>query len=160
MKFSFFYIPVRGSQQAERELNIFLAGNRIVNVEKQCIQNGENSYWTFCVEWLEHEGPLVTNEKPRRKVDYRELLNDRDFAVYVKLRDLRREMAQQAGVPPYVIFTNEQLADIVRHRITTKNGLFKLKGVGHSRVEKYGGAFLALMEKQRMGKTEDEKSQD
>jgi len=145
MKYSFFTVPLHSPQQAGAELNAFLDGHRIVGVEKRCIENGENSYWTFCVEWLEHEGLVGKGGKTKAKVDYRKILSEDDFASYVKLRELRKELAEQAGVPPYVVFTNEQLADIVRGCLTTKASLQELKGVGSSRIEKYGAQFLSLM---------------
>ena len=57
MKYCFFTIPIRNPRQAETELNTFLCGHRIVSVEKQFVANGENSCWSLCVEWVEHEGP-------------------------------------------------------------------------------------------------------
>ncbi len=145
MKYRFFTVPIHCREQAENELNAFLAAHRIVSVEKKCIEDGINSFWMFCVEWLEHDGPMTTNNQKKIRVDYRELLNEADFAIYAKLRDLRKELSKEAGVPPYVVFTNEQLADIVRGRLTTKTALQKIKGVGDSRIEKYATPFVTLM---------------
>jgi len=73
-------------------------------------------------EW----GPLVENKKSKVKVDYCKILSEVDFVNYVKLRDFRKVLAEQSGVPPYVVFTNEQLADMVRGGLTTKAPLQEL----------------------------------
>ena len=49
-------------------------------------------------------------------MDYKEILKSEDFAVFARLRDLRKEIAQAEAVPVYTVFTNEQLAQLVdRH---------------------------------------------
>jgi hypothetical protein len=53
-------------------------------------------------------------------------------------------MAQAEGVPVYTIFTNEQLAQRVQSRATTKAALEKIAGVGDVRIEKYGGRMLVV----------------
>jgi superfamily II DNA helicase RecQ len=50
------------------------------------------------------------------RIDYREILPSEDFLVFVKLRDLRKQMAQAEAAPVYTIFTNDQLAEMVRRR--------------------------------------------
>ena len=54
-------------------------------------------------------------------------------------------MAEKEGVPVYVIFSNEQLADLVKRRVGTKAGMKETEGVGEARVEKYGAAVLERM---------------
>ena len=160
MKYKFFHIPAGDFHSAEAELNTFCSQHRIVSVEKQFVANGDNSCWSLCLEWVDHEGPLPKASIPRSKVDYKEVLNKEDFTLFAELRQLRKEVAEREGVPPYVVFTNEQLADIVRLRVSTKAALLKLKGVGKGRVDKYGGLFLARMEEQDMGLGQDEKDTD
>ena len=66
----------------------------------------------------------------RVKVDYREVLSPEDFAVFARLRQVRKEIAQDDAVPVYTVFTNEQLAQMVQGRATTKAALEKIAGVG------------------------------
>jgi hypothetical protein len=74
----------------------------------------------------------------RGKVDYKEVLSPEGFTVFSKLRDLRKEIAQAEAVPVYTIFTNEQLAQMVKARATTKADMEKIAGLGDARIEKYG----------------------
>jgi len=103
------------SQAAQAELNAFLAQHRVVSVEKQWLNAGVESHWAVCVSVAEGSGPLPE----AGKVDYREVLDEADFAVFAELRVLRKTLAEAEGVPPYAVFTNEQLADLGRRRVTS-----------------------------------------
>lgn len=70
------------------------------------------------------------------------MLSETDFGLYIELRNLRKELADSYGVPPYALFINEQLAAMVEQRIRNKTALQAIPGDGKSRVEKYGDQFL------------------
>ncbi len=55
---------------------------------------------------------------------------------------MRKELADDHGVPPYALFTNEQLATMVQQRASSKAALQTIPGIGKSRIEKYGDEFL------------------
>ena len=78
------------------------------------------------------------------KIDYREVLNEQDFAVFARLRTLRKELADGEGIPAYAVFTNEQLAEIVQRRVQSAAALREIAGVGEA-LSKYGEAFLRLL---------------
>ena len=145
MKYKFFRIPVADSAQAEAELNAFCVQNKIVSIDKQFVPDAVDSYWAFCVGWLDKTSPSEAVKQKSGKIDYREVLNDADFAVYASLRELRKTLADQEGTPPYNIFTNEQLAAMVQQRINHKAALLALPGVGQARADKYASAFLACL---------------
>jgi superfamily II DNA helicase RecQ len=67
------------------------------------------------------------------------------FAVYAQLRELRKSLSEQEGVPAYALFTNEQLAEMVRRNILTQSELAKIDGVGKAKLEKYGSHFVTLL---------------
>ena len=98
------------------------------------------------------EGKLNVAGQPRgtkgRPKDYKEILSADDFAVFAKLRELRKEIAQREAVPVYTVFTNEQLAQMVENRCRSKTDLEKITGVGDARIEKYGQGFLELLQQQ------------
>ncbi|OAI14086.1 MULTISPECIES: HRDC domain-containing protein [Methylomonas] len=145
MKYQFFRIPVADSAQAEAELNAFCAQHKVASIDKQFVAAGADSCWAFCIAYLE-KAALSDIGKPKpAKIDYREVLDEADFAIYARLRDLRKTLADQEGTPPYNIFTNEQLAAMVQQRIRSKSGILSLPGVGQGRVDKYADAFLACL---------------
>lgn len=142
----FFRIAVRDSA-GEEELNPFLSSHRVVSVERRVVDLGENSFWALCVDFLATTpGSGAALSGKRARIDYREVLSAEDFAVFVKLRDLRKQLAQSEAVPVYMIFTNEQLADMVRRRAGSKADLEAIAGVGDARVTKYGPQFLSLLQ--------------
>ena len=71
--------------------------------------------------------------------------------MYAKLREVRKQIAQAQAVPVYTIFTNDQLAQMVQARVTTKASLEQVVGVGEARIEKYGGRVLEFLQRQYDG---------
>ncbi len=145
MKIRIFTIPALDPAAAEQELNAFLAAQRVVRCERHFVADGGQSFWSFCVEWLEGGGaPAAVGNKSGRgeRVDYREVLCEADFAVFARLRNLRKALAEAAGVPPFAILTNEQLAAVVTRKVNSMEELSAIEGVGPARVEKYGAAIL------------------
>jgi ATP-dependent DNA helicase RecQ len=59
-----------------------------------------------------------------------------------RLREMRRTYARDEGKPAYSIFPDDTLAALVRERPLSPNDLLRIKGMGPSRVEKYGQAIL------------------
>ena len=67
------------------------------------------------------------------------------IALFDRLRALRKRLATEAGVPPYVIFHDKTLAEMARRRPTSEAALLGISGVGQAKLERYGEAFLAEM---------------
>ncbi len=148
MPLKFFTIPVANASNAEDELNSFLASHSVLAVERHWVDEGLNSFWAICVDYR-LTVPKSTSDAMRSqgksKVDYRVLLPPDQFLVFSKLRDLRKEIAQQEAIPVYTIFTNEQLAEMVRRKISSVADLESIIGVGDSRSSKYGERFVTAI---------------
>jgi hypothetical protein len=93
MAFRLFQVPVRDSEAAEEELNRFLRGHRVLSVDRRWVDLGTESFWSFCVDYLESAQSSASVARPggetRAKVDYREVLNPEQFGAFVKLQELR-----------------------------------------------------------------------
>jgi ATP-dependent DNA helicase RecQ len=61
------------------------------------------------------------------------------------LRSLRRELADEHGVPPYVIFHDATLAALATRRPRTRAELLNIPGIGQAKLERYGEAFLEVL---------------
>jgi hypothetical protein len=159
MAYRVFTLPVRDPGAAETELNGFLASHRVLSVDRRFVEEGERSFWSFCVEFVDarrgSSSASAARMWKRDRTDYREVLSAEDFAVFAKLREIRKAIAQAEGVPVYTIFTNEQLAQIVQARATTKSALEQVVGVGDGRVGKYGERILEWLHQQWGGKESD-----
>ncbi len=65
--------------------------------------------------------------------------------LFDALRELRREIAQTAGVPPYVVFHDSTLREMTALRPATLGALGEITGVGTRKLEAHGEAFLAVI---------------
>ena len=65
--------------------------------------------------------------------------------LFEALRAKRREIAQETGVPPYVIFHDSVLRDMALVRPATLSALGELSGVGARKLEAYGAEFLQVI---------------
>lgn len=72
-------------------------------------------------------------------------LNPVGNLLFDDLRTTRRELAAEAGVPPYVIFHDSVLRDMAALRPATRAALAELPGVGVRKLEAWGDAFLAVI---------------
>ena len=68
--------------------------------------------------------------------------------LFEALRDLRRELAAEAQLPPYVIFHDATLREMAAARPSSRAELAQINGVGARKLEAYGDAFLALIRRQ------------
>ncbi len=140
MRHRFFAIPALDPAEAEAELNRFLGSHRVLSADRHLVADGAASFWAVGVSYSERSIPGSQARKGR--IDYREVLSPEDFAVYATLRELRKQVAEQQGVPPYAIFNNAQLAEMVQKRMRSSEELGQVAGVGPSRVEAHGPRFL------------------
>jgi len=144
---SFLRVSWPDPSAAEAELNAFLREHRVLKVRPQFVEAGEDSFWSFCVEDV--EARVGAAERPpgrsgKERIDYRERLKPDEFQAYLKLRELRKDLATQDTVPVYLVFTNDQLSQIASIKPQTKADLGKIDGVGATRVEKYGERVIAF----------------
>lgn len=150
MQYRFFKIPVNFSEPSEKALNAFVSQHQVSNIVREFVSNGDDSFWAVCIAWHEHkhkQGLYDSSVRGKSKIDYKEVLSPDEFTIYAKLRDLRTTLASETGKPVYAIFNNEQLAGMVRQATKTKADLLKIDGIGESKVEQYGEAFLNLLNK-------------
>lgn len=68
-----------------------------------------------------------------------------DRELFDALRALRRELADEAGVPPYIVFGDRVLLELVARRPQTHAELLYVPGVGQAKLEKYGDYFLEVI---------------
>src|SRR5699024_10671464 len=91
------------------------------------VLKGERPVWTFTA-------PIPTSED----VDYHEALFD-------TLRALRKRIADEKKVPPYVLFSDATLRDMCRYFPTSKEDMLQIKVIGERKYEQYGEVFMAAI---------------
>lgn len=89
---------------------------------------------------------LKGQEQVHRKMAQRvKRLVPEDTALFGKLRDLRRELAEEQHVPPFVIFSDKALHAMCEALPTDDESFLAVKGVGQSKLDRYGEAFMAVI---------------
>lgn len=68
-----------------------------------------------------------------------------DEMLFQALRAERLRLAKEQGVPPYVIFHDTTLREMTRRRPANEAALADIPGIGGAKIERYGGAFLAVI---------------
>ena len=79
--------------------------------------------------------------KQRASVD----IADEDLALWHALRKCRKDLADEHGVPPYVIFHDATLKEMLLHRPLTDVEMLRISGVGDRKLQAFGGAFLDVI---------------
>ncbi|WP_445558162.1 DNA helicase RecQ [Ochrobactrum sp. BTU1] len=72
-------------------------------------------------------------------------LSERDEALFDALREKRLEIARSQNVPPYVIFHDRTLIELATARPVSRTQMADVPGVGDTKLERYGPAFLAVV---------------
>ena len=88
---------------------------------------------------------VLPPKRERRKKRDRGGVNPVGDPLFDALRSLRRELAEEAGVPPYVIFHDSTLREMAVLRPASLSALGEVGGVGVRKLEAYGEAFLNVI---------------
>lgn len=89
---------------------------------------------------------LLGQQKVMRKAQVVKKLAP-DNELFEKLRQLRLELATKQNLPPYVIFSDKTLYELAEIQPQTTLEMLQIKGVGENKLQKYGAAFLELLQK-------------
>jgi ATP-dependent DNA helicase RecQ len=74
-----------------------------------------------------------------------QLVRTEERAAWEALRSLRRKLAEEHGVPPYVIFPDATLLEMLRSQPRNLGEMGRVSGVGARKLERYGEAFLEVL---------------
>ena len=143
MQFKLFSVSVADHDQHIEELNKFLRTHKILEVENQLVHNEKGTYWCFCIKYIEGSIEMSTprNLKYPEKTDYRTVLDEATFKKFSILREIRKKIAQEEGLPAFAIFTDEELSQIAKLEILTVDKMAAIKGIGEKKIERFGKRF-------------------
>ena len=77
---------------------------------------------------------------------------DYDVRLFRELRKLRKQIAEEDEVPPYVVFNDASLTEMAREMPCDEVELLAINGVGQRKLERYGEAFLECIREHCLGK--------
>jgi superfamily II DNA helicase RecQ len=142
MQIEIFNIPMFVDHSQIDEMNKFLRSHHIIDIERHMVSSGANPFWTFCIRYT--EGENYSDQYKKQKIDYREVLDEETFERFSLLRELRRGIADNKGIPVYAVFTNEELANIAKLPEITIANIRNIEGIGIKKAEKYGETLVEL----------------
>lgn len=96
-------------------------------------------------EKVELARPRIHEKTKKKTVAAAMDLDSDDLRLFESLRDLRKQLAQDSGVPPYVIFGDAALVEMSRNRPRNEIEFLGVNGVGQVKLERHGEAFLKVI---------------
>ncbi len=144
MQIKIFTIPIGDGGAVQQEMNTFLKVHKIHEIEQKLISNNNGSCWCFCVRYL--ETVFTTASESKVKVDYRQVLDEPTFQKFSELRVIRKQAAGIEGLSAFILFTDEELAELAKLEEITVKSMLGIKGIGEKKVKRYGHYFIAKPE--------------
>jgi len=145
MPYRVFSVPAGDDGTAVELLNQFLRRVKVVAVEKHLLSQPGSASWTFCIEYQDGAVPVPpSQQRGAERIDYRAILPPDVFARYARLRTARKRWGEEAGVPLYAVFTNEQLAEIAKRMPASVAELRTIAGIGDAKIAAWGERALAV----------------
>jgi ATP-dependent DNA helicase RecQ len=83
--------------------------------------------------------------KKTERTERKSVLSGADGILFEALRAERMSIAKSLGVPPYVVFPDTTLIAFASERPRSRKELLNISGVGQSKLERYGDAFLEII---------------
>lgn len=87
------------------------------------------------------EMPALPKKEEKVKADQQEVLDPQSARLFQHLRNLRKQMADDQGVPPYVIFSDIALQGMAEQRPQTREQFLQISGVGKTKLDAYFTTF-------------------
>ncbi|HDR7641899.1 DNA helicase RecQ [Bacillus wiedmannii] len=143
IEFNFHTLPTYGllSNRSVKEVSEFI--EFLISDELIAVEHG--TYPTLKVTEKGKE-VLLGKETVLRKerVETRQIVQD--HPLFEVLREVRKEIAQGEGVPPFVIFSDQTLKDMCAKMPQSDSELLTVKGIGEHKLVKYGSHFLQAVQ--------------
>ena len=140
----------------QEKLEKVLKDVQIVKYQAELVKIEGKYYWTVFVECEKIEKLNKNSEKNNftengkefkdANKNYMEYLTEDEMELYKILKEWRAGEAQLLGYPPYIIASNQLLANIAKTNPKNMEELSQLKGMGKRKVRDYGEEILLILE--------------
>ena len=131
MKIKILTIPFDDNSEGfnDEPVNKFCLNKRVHKIETEFFYGNNKIYWTVAVIYDE----VV---KPSEKI--KEPLSNSQKLLLKRLKEWRKQKAQKEGFPVFLVTNNAQLEQIIKEKCVTLEHLKTIKGIGKSKIDKYG----------------------
>jgi superfamily II DNA helicase RecQ len=133
-----FAMPFDPQQEVfhDEDLQKFLLNKQVKKIRPEFFSQNGRAYWTVYVEY-----DLVLKDTSREA----EALDEPQRLLFQRLREWRREKAEQQGIPVFLIAKNRELLDLVHQTPKTVEALRDIHGFGKKKIDRYGQEVLGLI---------------
>ena len=107
-------------------------------------------------ETVELARPRIREKKKKKPAAAAIDLDRGGLQLFERLRTLRKRLAEESGVPPYIIFGDATLSEMAQMCPTNESELLQINGVGQVKLERHGAAFLEVIAEDRATVSEPE----
>lgn len=146
MQFKLFTFNTSQEEEIIEKMNKFINFNKVVDIEKHFFILNNSAYWSFCIQYINTQNPTQSVFDKKVKIDYKNILNENQFQKFLKLRTIRKNIAENDAIPAYAVFTDAELAEIAIIDELTEINIKKINGIGEKKAEKYGKIICELIQ--------------
>ncbi len=150
--FSLRFSPTEEGFQT-KDLDNFMKDSDIISVSDHFFLHEGHPWLCLIVSYREdnrrNDVPISSKHVSTQsevKKDWRDTLDDERKQIFDLLRHWRAVKSQKDGLPPYVILTNRQVAEIVQANVTSVADLRKIDGIGDGKIQRFGNDILAILQ--------------
>jgi len=119
-------------------------GVKITEAGKKFLQSKEKIQMRKVALKVKNKNSVSTNDKTKSKIIFA-LESDFENELFVKLKAKRLEIAKAQNLPPYIVFHDKTLIEMVKILPKSLNEMTKISGVGEAKIKKYGKKFLQIV---------------
>ncbi len=118
--------------------------------DRNFLKRNEGEYPTFSITakgktFLEQREKFEIERVKEEKISVVKGEMEYDEVLFERLRALRKELADERGVPPFVVFGDRTLQEMAKWYPADEENFSRLSGVGKSKLDQYGKVFLTLI---------------
>jgi superfamily II DNA helicase RecQ len=126
-------------------LQAFTADKEVIDFSEHFFVHEKTPYLTLVLAYR-----LAVDDRSRRPLsrpDPRRELAEDEKQAYDALKAWRAARARAEGIPPYMIASNKQLAQMIKLKSASRTALMRIEGIGEAKAAKYADDILAILEK-------------
>lgn len=149
MQIKLIELSSNASETEIEQVNRFLRSNKILSIDREFYTHMGEAKWTMLVVYQPKNDITINRDEKREKVDYKEILDEDAFEIYVQLKLIRKQLAEENALPLFAVFSNYELSQIAQLEEINEQTVCSISGIGRKRMEKYGYKMVQLYNEMR-----------
>lgn len=132
---------------SDSEVTNFLQGKELITVKDYLLEVvGKNFLVLIITYTVKEDFSKIGSNEASTSANLMGLLSDENKNLFDSLKSWRLHESKKQAIPPFIVFTNKQLAEIASLNPTTLNHLSQIDGIGPIKLEKYGDIILKIVD--------------